>query len=145
MSSIKELRKQLIDARKSVLAPTKKMKRDEIVLELEKYKKPAAAPVVEPAPAPARKTKAEAPPAIKIPEIPAKETAVDRALARKPKKPVEEAPAPPAPKAKKEEVLVKPDDIKKVLNKPPAPSKKGTPEMAEKMAKLRAAKKKSAE
>lgn len=144
MSSIKELRKQLIDARKSVLAPTKKMKRDEIVLELEKYKKPSA-PVAEPAPAPKAKKEAP-PPSIKIPEIP-KETAVDRAIARKPKRPVEEEVVPPAPKAKakKEEVFVKPEDIKKVLNKPPPPSKKGTPEMAEKMAKLRASKKKPAQ
>ncbi len=145
MDSIKVLRKQVIEARKASVAPVKTLKRDDLVRELEKYKKPSAP---EPVSAPAPKAKKEvAPPSIKIPEIP-KESALDRATARKVKRTVEEAPPPPAPKAKakKEAPLVKPEEVAKVIASVPATGK-GSDEMKAKMAKLREArlKKKSAE
>ena len=144
MDSIKVLRKQVIEARKASVAPVKALKRDDLVRELEKYKKPSAP---EPVSAPAPKAKKEvAPPSIKIPEIP-KESALDRATARKVKRTVEEAPPPvPKAKAKKEAPLVKPEEVAKVIASVPA-SGKGSEEMKAKMAKLREArlKKKSAE
>ena len=132
------------------MTPVKSLKREDLVKELEKYKKP------------------EAPAPIKVPVE--KESALDRVASRRPKKIVEEIKLPELPKpkrsnykykdvvdetqAKPDEKLVKPQDVKidaslakEVRKHDPAKSKKGTPEMKERMAKLREArmKKKSSE
>jgi hypothetical protein len=151
MLSIKDLRKQLTESRKTEMTPVKSLKREDLVKELEKYKKP------------------EAPAPIKAPVE--KESALDRVASRRRQKPVvEEIKLPELPKpkrsnykykdvvdetqAKPDEKLVKPQDVKidaslakEVRKHDPAKSKKGTPEMKERMAKLREArmKKKSAE
>jgi hypothetical protein len=143
MISIKDLRKQVTQARKESMPSVRALKHEDLVKELEKYKPKSAEPV--------------------------KESALDRVSSRRPKKIVEEITLPELPKpkrnykykdvvdetqAKPDEKLIKKEDVKidaslakEVRKHDPAKSKKGTPEMKERMAKLREMrmKKKSAE